>query len=108
MHNTATGTLKCLTDFYPGYFSLTHHFQGLDKIVFLPFGYLLDLFRYAVFRGFTTPRDYNCHFWQLREALQGVEPPVPRTEDDFDPAAKYHISADVEYMRLVNFESYNC
>ncbi|XP_073942648.1 angiotensin-converting enzyme-like isoform X2 [Choristoneura fumiferana] len=73
--------------------------MGLDKIVFLPFGYLLDLFRYAVFRGFTTPRDYNCHFWQLREALQGVEPPVPRTEDDFDPAAKYHISADVEYMR---------
>ncbi|CAG9795380.1 unnamed protein product [Diatraea saccharalis] len=73
--------------------------MGLDKIVFLPFGYLLDLFRYSVFRGITTPRDYNCHFWQLRESLQGVEPPAPRSEDDFDPAAKYHISADVEYMR---------
>ncbi|XP_048006690.1 angiotensin-converting enzyme-like isoform X1 [Leguminivora glycinivorella] len=73
--------------------------MGLDKIVFLPFAYLLDLFRYAVFRGFTTQRDYNCHFWQLREALQGVEPPVTRTEADFDPAAKYHVAADVEYMR---------
>ncbi|KAG6454446.1 hypothetical protein O3G_MSEX008728 [Manduca sexta] len=73
--------------------------MGLDKIVFLPFGYILDLFRYGVFRGTTTPNEYNCHFWQLRESLQGVEPPVPRTEEDFDPAAKYHISADVEYMR---------
>ncbi|XP_062526234.1 angiotensin-converting enzyme-like isoform X1 [Bombyx mori] len=73
--------------------------MGLDKIVFLPFGYLLDLFRYGVFRGTTTVDDYNCHFWQLRESLQGVEPPAPRSEADFDPAAKYHIAADVEYMR---------
>nr|QTY40901.1 venom polypeptide precursor [Doratifera vulnerans] len=73
--------------------------MGLDKIVFLPFGYLLDLYRYGVFRGHTTPDNYNCHFWQLRDALQGIEPPVTRTEEDFDPAAKYHISADVEYMR---------
>ncbi|KAL4710785.1 hypothetical protein ACJJTC_009334 [Scirpophaga incertulas] len=73
--------------------------MGLDKIVFLPFAYMLDLFRYSVFRGITSPRDYNCHFWQLRESLQGVEPPAPRSEDNFDPAAKYHVSADVEYMR---------
>ncbi|KAL0832496.1 hypothetical protein ABMA28_000715 [Loxostege sticticalis] len=73
--------------------------MGLEKIVFLPFAYLLDLFRYSVFRGITAPRDYNCHFWQLRESLQGVEPPAPRTENDFDPAAKYHVSANVEYMR---------
>ncbi|KAM3960983.1 angiotensin-converting enzyme isoform 1-T1 [Aphomia sociella] len=73
--------------------------MGLDKIVFLPFGYLLDLFRYGVFRGTTTTRDYNCHFWRLRETLQGVEPPAPRSEEDFDAAAKYHVAADVEYMR---------
>ncbi|CAH0729159.1 unnamed protein product, partial [Brenthis ino] len=71
----------------------------LDKIVFLPFAYLLDLYRYGVFRGTTTESDYNCHFWKLREAFQGVEPPAPRSEADFDPAAKYHVSADVEYMR---------
>ncbi|XP_050664350.1 angiotensin-converting enzyme-like isoform X1 [Leptidea sinapis] len=73
--------------------------MGLDKIVFLPFAYLLDLWRYGVFRGTTTPENYNCHFWQLRDAIQGIEPPAPRSEDDFDPAAKYHVSADVEYMR---------
>lgn len=76
-------------------------FQGLDKIVFLPFAYVLDLFRYGVFRGATAPDDYNCHFWQLRESLQGLEPPAPRSKNDFDPAAKYHVSADVEYMRYV-------
>ncbi|KAI5646415.1 angiotensin-converting enzyme domain-containing protein [Phthorimaea operculella] len=73
--------------------------MALDKIAFLPFGYLMDLYRYSVFRGTTTPDEYNCHFWQLRESLQGIEPPAPRSEQDFDPAAKYHISADVEYMR---------
>lgn len=75
--------------------------QGIDKIVFLPFAYVLDLFRYSVFRGTTTPDDYNCHYWRLRDELQGVEPPVNRTEEDFDAAAKYHVSADVEYARLV-------
>ncbi|XP_045527221.1 angiotensin-converting enzyme-like isoform X2 [Pieris brassicae] len=73
--------------------------MGLDKIVFLPFAYLLDLYRYGVFRGTTSPQEYNCHFWQLRESIQGIEPPAPRSESDFDPAAKYHVSADVEYMR---------
>ncbi|CAB3255880.1 unnamed protein product [Arctia plantaginis] len=73
--------------------------MGLDKIVFLPFAYLLDLFRYGVFRGTTTNEDYNCHFWQLRDTIQGIEPPAPRSEDDFDAAAKYHVSADVEYAR---------
>uniref|UniRef100_A0A2H1V7I0 Angiotensin-converting enzyme n=2 Tax=Spodoptera frugiperda TaxID=7108 RepID=A0A2H1V7I0_SPOFR len=73
--------------------------MGLDKIVFLPFAYTLDLFRYGVFRGSTTPEDYNCQYWKLRESLQGVEPPVNRTEEDFDAAAKYHVSANVEYAR---------
>ncbi|KAL4710799.1 hypothetical protein ACJJTC_009348 [Scirpophaga incertulas] len=73
--------------------------MGLDKIVFLPFAYMLDLFRYGVFRGTTTPEEYNCQYWRLRESLQGVEPPSVRTEQDFDAAAKYHVSANVEYAR---------
>lgn len=73
--------------------------MGIDKIVFLPFAYTLDMFRYGVFRGSTPPEDYNCHYWRLREMLQGVEPPINRTEEDFDAAAKYHVSANVEYAR---------
>ncbi|KAG5891815.1 hypothetical protein JTB14_027777 [Gonioctena quinquepunctata] len=71
----------------------------LDKITFLPFGYLMDLWRWDVFSGKTTPENYNCKWWELREKYQGVEPPVDRSEEDFDPAAKYHIISDVPYLR---------
>ncbi|KAF2896394.1 hypothetical protein ILUMI_09783 [Ignelater luminosus] len=77
---------------------------GLDKIVFLPFGYLMDLWRWDVFEGKTSPEDYNCNWWKYRNEIQGIEPPVDRSEKDFDPAAKYHIVADVPYLRY--FVSY--
>uniref|UniRef100_A0A6M2E0U0 Angiotensin-converting enzyme n=1 Tax=Xenopsylla cheopis TaxID=163159 RepID=A0A6M2E0U0_XENCH len=72
---------------------------ALDKIPILYYAFLLDKFRLSTFRGETKPENYNCHYWKLREDLQGLEPPVDRTEKDFDIAAKYHISADVEYNR---------
>jgi peptidyl-dipeptidase A len=75
---------------------------GLDKIVFLPFGYLMDLWRWDVFEGKITPDEYNCKWWELREKYQGVEPPVNRTDQDFDPAAKYHIIASVPYIRYLS------
>ncbi|XP_008198828.3 angiotensin-converting enzyme-like [Tribolium castaneum] len=79
---------------------LNNLFQiGLDKIVFLPFGYLMDLWRWDVFEGKITPDEYNCKWWELREKYQGVEPPLNRSEGDFDPAAKYHIVASVPYIR---------
>ncbi|XP_060524436.1 angiotensin-converting enzyme-like [Cylas formicarius] len=72
---------------------------GMSKIAFLPFGYLMDLWRWDVFSGKTQPENYNCRWWELREEYQGIEPPQTRSEDDFDPAAKYHIVADVPYLR---------
>ncbi|KAK9731649.1 Angiotensin-converting enzyme [Popillia japonica] len=72
---------------------------GLDKIVFLPFGYLMDLWRWDVFAGKIPKSNWNCKWWELRHDYQGVEPPVDRSEDDFDPAAKYHIIANVPYIR---------
>lgn len=77
---------------------------ALSKIVFLPFAFTLDKYRWGIFRGDIKPEDYNCAFWKLRDSYSGIEPPVHRNEDDFDPPAKYHISADVEYLRyLVSF-----
>ncbi|XP_055703500.1 angiotensin-converting enzyme-like isoform X2 [Phlebotomus papatasi] len=77
---------------------------ALDKMAFLPFAYTIDKYRWGVFRGEIQPSDYNCKFWELRAQYGGIEPPVTRSEDDFDPPAKYHISADVEYLRyLVSF-----
>lgn len=69
------------------------------KITFIPFGYLMDKWRWSVFSGETTDAKLNTEWWNLREELQGLKPPVDRTESDFDPGAKYHIPANVEYIR---------
>lgn len=73
--------------------------QALDKVAFLPFGLLIDKWRWGVFSGEIAPGDYNRAWWELRERYQGVTPPVERTEADFDPGAKYHIPANTPYMR---------
>jgi peptidyl-dipeptidase A len=72
---------------------------ALDKIAFLPFGLLIDKWRWQVFSGETKPPDYNKAWWELREKYQGVAPPVARNEADFDPGAKYHIPGNVPYAR---------
>jgi len=76
--------------------------MALEKIIFLPFSYTLDKYRLAIFRGEIDPAKWNCAFWQMRSEYSGVEPPVVRTDNDFDPPAKYHVSADVEYLRYFN------
>jgi len=73
--------------------------DALEKVAFLPFGLLIDKWRWDVFAGKIKPDAYNKAWWQMRQKYQGVAPPVPRTEDDFDPGAKYHIPANVPYTR---------
>ena len=73
--------------------------QALDKIAFLPFGKLIDEWRWGVFSGEIPAADYNKTWWELRTRYQGIVPPVERTEADFDPGAKYHIPSNVSYTR---------
>jgi peptidyl-dipeptidase A len=73
--------------------------QALDKVAFLPFGLLIDQWRWKVFSGEITPANYNQAWWDLRLKYQGVAPPVARSEADFDPGAKYHVAGNVPYMR---------
>jgi peptidyl-dipeptidase A len=73
--------------------------MALDKIAFLPFGKLIDEWRWGVFDGRIKPADYNKAWWELREKYQGVSPPLPRSEEDFDPGAKYHIPGNTPYTR---------
>jgi peptidyl-dipeptidase A len=73
--------------------------MALQKIAFLPFGKLIDEWRWKVFSGEITPENYNKAWWELREKYQGVSPPVPRSEADFDPGAKYHVPGSVPYTR---------
>jgi peptidyl-dipeptidase A len=73
--------------------------RSLDKVAFLPFGYLVDQWRWKVFSGEVEPGDYNKAWWELREKYQGVAAPVPRSEEDFDAGAKYHVPANTPYAR---------
>ena len=73
--------------------------QALDRVAFLPFGLMIDQWRWKVFSGEIKPADYNKAWWELRLKYQGVAPPVARTEADFDPGAKYHVAANVPYTR---------
>ena len=73
--------------------------DALDKVAFLPFGLLVDQWRWRVFSGEIPASAYNEGWWDLREQYQGVAPPVERTEADFDPGAKYHVPANVPYTR---------
>ncbi|HYL47714.1 MAG TPA: M2 family metallopeptidase, partial [Candidatus Limnocylindrales bacterium] len=73
--------------------------QALGKVAFLPFGLLIDKWRWGVFSGKISSADYNKAWWELRREYQGVAPPVPRSEANFDAAAKYHVAANVPYAR---------
>jgi peptidyl-dipeptidase A len=73
--------------------------KALQKIAFLPFGLMIDQWRWKVFSGEIPPEKYNETWWQLRQKYQGIGPPVGRAESDFDPGAKYHVAANVPYMR---------
>jgi len=73
--------------------------DALDKVAFLPFGLLVDQWRWKVFSGEVSPAEYNQAWWELRERYQGIRPPVERSEADFDPGAKYHIPGNTPYTR---------
>jgi peptidyl-dipeptidase A len=73
--------------------------RSLEKIAFLPFGLLIDQWRWKVFSGDVKPEDYNKAWWDLRLTYQGVAPPSPRGEEFFDPGAKYHVPDNTPYTR---------
>ena len=73
--------------------------RALDGVAFLPFGLLIDKWRWEVFSGRIPPEKYNEMWWKMRLQYQGIAPPVGRSEQDFDAGAKYHVAANVPYAR---------
>lgn len=73
--------------------------KALEKVAFLPFGLVIDQWRWRIFSGDVKPTDYNRAWWEMRTKYQGVAAPVARTENDFDAGAKYHVPANVPYNR---------
>ena len=85
--------------------------QAMDKVAFLPFGLLVDKWRWGVFSGAIKPDGYQAAWDALRLQYQGIMPPVARDETRFDPGAKYHIPANTPYTRyflarLLQFQFY--
>ncbi len=72
---------------------------ALERLAFLPFGLLVDQWRWQVFAGKIPPANYNTAWWDLKRRYQGVAPPSPRGEEFFDPGAKYHVPANTPYTR---------
>jgi peptidyl-dipeptidase A len=73
--------------------------RALDKLAFLPFGFVVDQWRWKVFSGEIGPDAYNSTWWDLRRRYQGIAPPSARGADLFDPGAKYHIPDNTPYAR---------
>ena len=73
--------------------------QAMDKVAFLPFGLLVDKWRWGVFDGSISPAEYNSAWHELKREYQGITPPVERPADAFDPGAKYHIPGNTPYSR---------
>jgi peptidyl-dipeptidase A len=73
--------------------------RALEKVAFLPFGLLIDQWRWKVFSGEVTPDQYNKAWWDLRLKYQGVAPPSVRGEEFFDPGAKFHVPDNTPYSR---------
>lgn len=85
--------------------------QAMDKVAFLPFGLLVDKWRWGVFDGSITPANYEQAWVDLKRQYQGITPPVQRTAEDFDPGAKFHIPGNTPYARyflarLLQFQFY--
>jgi len=82
--------------------------RALEGIAFLPFGLLVDEWRWQVFAGEAGPERYNDLWWQLREKYQGVKSPNERPADAFDAGAKYHVPGNTPYTRyfLARFLQY--
>ncbi len=73
--------------------------MALDRVAAMPWTYLVDQWRWGISNGDTSTDELNSAWWALREKYQGVAAPVERTEEDFDPGAKYHVPAMVSYTR---------
>ncbi len=73
--------------------------RALEKVAFLPFGLLVDQWRWKVFAGEISPDQYNDAWWDLRAKYQGVGAPNERPADAFDPGAKYHVPGNTPYTR---------
>ena len=97
-HLHSIGLLKNIKDSYES--DINYLFQtALEKIVFLPFAFTVDQYRWALFNGTFGKDEMNFRWWELRERYQGINPPVKRSEEDMDAGSKAHVASHYSYIR---------
>lgn len=110
-HLKAIGLLDNYADSYEDNINALFS-MALERVAFLPFGYLIDKWRWGVFDGSIEETEWNKQWWELRRKYQKItEPEGERGESFFDPGAKYHVPADSQYMsyfvaRILQFQFY--
>lgn len=109
-HLQRIGLLENYTDTFENNINALYS-EALSRVAFLPFGLLIDKWRWDVFNKTVPESQWNEHWWHLREQYQKVSPPVARNETDFDPGAKFHVPANVPYIsyfvsHLLEFQFY--
>jgi hypothetical protein len=67
--------------------------MALQRLAFMPFGYLVDKYRWDLYSGWASEEEMNCHWVKLRSEIQGIKPPNMRSEEYFDAGSKYHVAA---------------
>lgn len=109
-HLQRIGLLKNYNDTFEDNINALYS-EALERVAFLPFGLLIDKWRWDVFTRRVSESEWNQHWWNLREKYQKISPPNVRNESYFDPGAKFHVPANVPYIsyfvsHLLEFQFY--
>ncbi|KAM6291936.1 angiotensin-converting enzyme 2 [Porphyrio hochstetteri] len=73
--------------------------QALTIVGTMPFTYMLEKWRWMVFRGEITKEEWTKRWWEMKREIVGVVEPVLHDETYCDPAVLFHVSNDYSFIR---------
>uniref|UniRef100_UPI0039BD93C6 Angiotensin-converting enzyme 2 n=1 Tax=Homo sapiens TaxID=9606 RepID=UPI0039BD93C6 len=73
--------------------------QALTIVGTLPFTYMLEKWRWMVFKGEIPKDQWMKKWWEMKREIVGVVEPVPHDETYCDPASLFHVSNDYSFIR---------
>ncbi|NWI33356.1 ACE2 enzyme, partial [Sula dactylatra] len=73
--------------------------QALTIVGTMPFTYMLEKWRWMVFRGEITKQEWMKRWWEMKREIVGVVEPVPHDETYCDPAVLFHVANDYSFIR---------
>ncbi|XP_036127494.1 angiotensin-converting enzyme 2 isoform X3 [Molossus molossus] len=73
--------------------------QALSIVGTLPFTYMLEKWRWMVFKGEIPKEQWMQKWWEMKRDIVGVVEPVPHDETYCDPASLFHVASDYSFIR---------